>query len=86
MKKIILIPDSFKGTMSSAEICAISTAEIKKEFPLAEVDSIPVADGGEGSVDCFLQAMGGERIQVEAKGPFFENGLSSSYLSYICIS
>ena len=76
MKKIILIPDSFKGTMSSAEICAISTAEIKKEFPLAEVDSIPVADGGEGSVDCFLQAMGGERIQVEVKGPFFENGLS----------
>jgi len=36
------------------------------------VVKIPVADGGEGTVDCFLEALGGEKIQVEASGPFFD--------------
>ena len=54
MKKAILIPDSFKGTMSSAEICSIMKKEILKFYPQCEIISIPVADGGEGSVDAFL--------------------------------
>ncbi|MBE6931647.1 MAG: glycerate kinase, partial [Ruminococcaceae bacterium] len=72
MKKAILIPDSFKGTMSSFEICAIMEGAIHKTYPEAEVLSIPVADGGEGSVDAFLSAMGGERIPVTVSGPYFE--------------
>ena len=73
MKKIILIPDSSKGTMSSAEICGIMERAIRNHFPAAEVLSIPVADGGEGSVDCFLQAMSGDRVPVKVKGPYFED-------------
>lgn len=73
MKKFILIPDSFKGTMSSKEICGIMKEQIEKEFINAEVISVPVADGGEGSVDCFLTALGGERVTCTAKGPFFED-------------
>ena len=73
MKKIILIPDSFKGTMSSAEICEIMSEQIKKYYPEAEVNSIPVADGGEGSVESFLTAMGGERVTVNVKGPYMED-------------
>lgn len=72
MKKVILIPDSFKGTMSSAEICAIMDKAVHTYYPNAEVHSVPVADGGEGSVDSFLQAMGGEKITVPVKGPYFE--------------
>ncbi len=73
MKKIILIPDSFKGTMSSEEICNIMDKSIRKTYPSAEVISIPVADGGEGSVDAFLCAVGGEKKRVQVKGPYFED-------------
>lgn len=71
MKKIVLIPDSFKGTMSSAEICAIMEKAIKKFYPETDVISIPVADGGEGSVDAFLTAVGGKKISVPADDPYF---------------
>lgn len=71
MKNIILIPDKFKGTMSSSEICAIMTRSIKKAYPQANIQSIPVADGGEGSVDAFLQALGGEKVIVKnVQGPY----------------
>ena len=70
MKKILLIPDSFKGTMSSLEICGIMEAGIHRHYPEAEVISIPVADGGEGSVDAFLQALGGEKVTVKAQDPY----------------
>lgn len=73
MKKAILMPDSFKGTMSSSEICAIMKGRILEYFPSCDVISIPVADGGEGTVDCFLEAMNGERVNVRVKGPFMDD-------------
>ncbi len=72
MRKVILAPDSFKGTMSSQEICDILAQELYRVWPDAQVVSIPVADGGEGSVDAFLAAMGGEKIAVPCKGPHWE--------------
>ena len=72
MKKVILIPDSFKGTMSSAEICTVMAQAVQEYYPDAQVHSVPVADGGEGSVDSFLQAVGGEKVSVPVKGPYFE--------------
>lgn len=73
MSKFLLIPDSFKGTMSSEEICSIMEKAIRQNCPTSEIISIPVADGGEGSVNAFLKAMGGERISVSVKGPYFED-------------
>jgi hypothetical protein len=73
MKKFVLIPDSFKGTLSSTEICSIMSNCIKKHYPDAQVVSIPVADGGEGSVDCFLTALGGEKVFLTCKNPYFED-------------
>ncbi len=72
MKKFVLIPDSFKGTLSSQHICDIMSEKIKQNFPVAQIVSIPVADGGEGSVDCFINAMGGEKVFVTATGPYFD--------------
>ena len=72
MNKIVLVPDSFKGTMSSQEICCIMKKEILSFFPQAQVLSVPVADGGEGSVDAFLAAVGGEKITLPIMGPYFE--------------
>lgn len=73
MKKVILIPDSFKGTMSSQEICGILGGVIKNFYPDCTVVSIPVADGGEGTVDAFLAALGGEKRFVTVQGPYGED-------------
>ncbi len=73
MKKIVLIPDSFKGTLSSKQICEIIEKRINVHFPSCQVVSIPVADGGEGSVDAFLTALGGEKIIVTTKNPYMED-------------
>lgn len=69
MKKILLAPDSFKGTMTSMEVCRWMAAAAHEICPEAEIVSIPVADGGEGSVDAFLTAAGGERICAECTDP-----------------
>ena len=73
MKKFVLIPDSFKGTLSSKRICQTMEEKIKKIYGEADIVSIPVADGGEGSVDCFLTALGGEKVFVNCKGPYLSN-------------
>lgn len=72
MKDILLIPDSFKGTMSSAEVCDVMEKAIRTRRPNASVVPLPVADGGEGSVDAFLTALGGERVALRVTGPFME--------------
>ena len=72
MKKAILIPDSFKGTMSSAQIISIMKERILFHNPECEIVSIPVADGGEGSVDAFLTALGGEKVHVRTRDPWNE--------------
>ena len=72
MKKCIIIPDSFKGTLSSAEICTVMSNAVRRHWPDCEIHTIPVADGGEGTVDCFLAAMTGKKVPVHASGPFGE--------------
>lgn len=64
MKKCVVVSDSFKGTVSSREICAIAQRVIPRHFPACEVVCIPVADGGEGTVDCFIQAVDAQRVEV----------------------
>ena len=73
MKKVVLIPDSFKGTMSSGKIISIMAERILSYHPDAQIVSIPVADGGEGSVEAFLTALGGEKVHVRTKGPWGED-------------
>ena len=71
-KKFVIIPDSFKGTLSSIEVCDIIENEILNVFNDAEIKKIPVADGGEGSVDAFLEGLKGEKVFVEVNDPFFQ--------------
>lgn len=72
MEKILLVPDSFKGTLSSRKVCQVMAGQLRRFFPQAQVKSIPVADGGEGSVEAFLAAAGGERRTRTVTGPFGE--------------
>lgn len=71
--KFVLIPDSFKGTLGSSQICRIMEEKIKAHVPDSQTVSIPVADGGEGSVDAFITAVGGSREYVTVKNPYFED-------------
>ena len=72
MKKVIVISDSFKGTLSSREICDIARRSVPRIFPGCEVVAIPVADGGEGTVSCFVEAIGAEPVTVRVSGPWGE--------------
>lgn len=72
MKKVIIIPDSFKGTLSAKQICRILKEKVHQQFPACEVVTVPVADGGEGSVDCFLEVLGGRKETVQVHGPYME--------------
>lgn len=69
MRRILLVPDSFKGTLSSRQVCEIMAQQLGCFFPEADMVSIPVADGGEGSVDAFLAAVGGQRKTLTVTGP-----------------
>ncbi|AJY76919.1 glycerate kinase [Paenibacillus beijingensis] len=66
---IIVAPDSFKGSLSSIEAGRIIEKAFALEWKEARVAVIPVADGGEGTVDALLYATGGERVELNAKGP-----------------
>lgn len=68
MQKIIVIPDSFKGSMSSQEVTDI-LAESAGKYMDCEICRLPIADGGEGSVDCILRAKGGSRKAVMVHSP-----------------
>ena len=73
MKKCIVISDSFKGSLPSRDICAIARERIPLFFPACEVHALNVADGGEGTVDCFLDSCGGERVLVSGvQNPYGE--------------
>ena len=71
--KFVLVPDSFKGTISAEEVCSIMAEQIYRHFPSATVISVPVADGGEGTVDCFLSAVGGQKKFVTVKNLYMKS-------------
>ena len=72
LKKVVLVPDSFKGTLTSVQICDIMARAVRRFYPDAQILSVPVADGGEGSVDAFLQAVGGKKRTCPVQGPYGE--------------
>ena len=79
MKKCIVVSDSFKGTLSSQEICTLAAQRLEAYFPGCEVVRIPVADGGEGTVACFHEACGGMLVSVPVSGPYGE-AITAEYL------
>ena len=70
--KLIFAPDSFKESLTALEICEILERVTARHVPDAEPICIPVADGGEGTVDALLRAMDGRRIRTQVTGPRFE--------------
>ena len=79
MKKCIVISDSFKGSLPSRDICAIARERIPLFFPACEVRALSVADGGEGTVDCFLASCGGERVLVSGVQDPYGEPIDAAY-------
>lgn len=79
MQNFILVPDSFKGTLSAIEVCNIMKLSIKNLYKDANIISVPVADGGEGTVDAFLYALGGEKKSVWVSDAFNEQKILAHY-------
>lgn len=68
IKQVIIAPDSFKGTMEAAQVCRIIQASVRNYFPAAAVRCIPMADGGEGMVDAYLELLGGRKVFLTVQG------------------
>ncbi|MCM8710214.1 glycerate kinase [Clostridium sp. SYSU_GA19001] len=67
--KFVLAPDSFKESMTAKEAAEAMERGIKKVMPDAECILVPMADGGEGTVQSLVDATNGETIEVEVTGP-----------------
>ncbi|KXN76843.1 glycerate kinase family protein [Lactobacillus johnsonii] len=78
MTKYVVAPDSFKESMTAKEVCNAMENGIKKADSAAEVIKVPMADGGEGTVDSLVDATHGQRVIVEVTGPL-GNKISASY-------
>ncbi len=65
---VVVAPDKFKGSLTAREVAGRVSAGIAAVAPGVEVREVPVADGGDGTVDAALAA-GFERIEVRAEGP-----------------
>ena len=68
MKKIIVAPDSFKGSLSSSEACGIM-AEALEQHGQFDIVRLPAADGGEGTLDVLYRYMGGRIGEKNVSGP-----------------
>ena len=78
MKKIVVISDSFKGSLSSKEILNIFQ-EVKQEYlPNVIIKSFPIADGGEGTVEAFSSFQKGQTINITVHDSFL-NLINTQY-------
>src|SRR5216684_1902166 len=67
--KIVVAPNSFKGSLSAAEAAGAIARGVREAIPGTEVIEIPVADGGEGTVAALVSARKGTYREVEVEGP-----------------
>ena len=67
--KIILAPDSFKGTFSAPEVCRAFESGIRRVLGEARITRLPLADGGDGTLDVLLTAAGGKRCNARGADP-----------------
>lgn len=67
--KVVVAPDSYKGSLPAKEVGLIIKNAFELEMPEAEVVTVPMADGGEGTLDALIFATKGEKIETTATGP-----------------
>ena len=76
---ILIVPDSFKGTLTAQQVCDIIGQAFADTIANTNIIKLPAADGGEGLCACLHNIMGGEMISAEVSGVFFEK-MQAEYL------
>ncbi len=70
--RILIAPQSLKGSLTAAEAGSAIAQGVRMVYPKAEIEVVPVADGGEGTVQALVDASGGKIIQQMVTGPLGE--------------
>jgi glycerate kinase len=78
--KVIIAIDSLKGCLSSIEANMAAAEGIRSICPDAEIIQVPVSDGGEGFLEAFRAAIGGEMVEVEVRDPLMRPVLATYLL------
>lgn len=76
--KIVIAPDSFKGSLSAREACIAMEKGVRRVLPDAEIINLPMADGGEGTVDALVSSTGGHLIHEKVNDPL-GNPITAAY-------
>jgi glycerate kinase len=77
--KFVIAPDKFKGSLSGIEFCNAAEKGIKNIFPNATIVKIPLADGGDGTIDALQHTLQGEKTEVLVNNPL-SNPVLATYL------
>lgn len=75
--KIVIAPDSFKESLTSLEVANELEAGLRRVWPDAEYVKVPMADGGEGTVQSLVDATGGRIVKCAVSGPLGQKVLAS---------
>ena len=70
--RIIIAPDSYKGSVSALGVAEAMERGVLRVFPDADIFKIPIADGGEGTVEALVMATGGQKVVQQVSGPLGE--------------
>jgi len=70
--RTVVAPDSFKGCLSAADVAAAIASGVRSADPNADILQVPLADGGEGTVDALVAATGGRLLTRSVEGPLGE--------------
>ncbi len=79
MKKIVIAPDSFKENLTSLQVASAIEQGIRRVLPDAECVKVPMADGGEGTVQSLVDAVGGKFARKQVRGPLGQKPVKARY-------
>jgi len=79
MKTFVLAPDSFKESMTAEQACQAMQRGILQVFPDANCITVPMADGGEGTVDALISSLKGERVTCRVTGPLVSQSIGTYF-------
>ena len=67
--RILIAPDSFKGSLSAVDFCDTARSALSQRFPRAEIHCLPMADGGEGTCEALCRLSGGRLVPARSTDP-----------------
>jgi glycerate 2-kinase len=67
--KVVVAPNAFKGSLTASQAAAAMALGVREAFPQAEVIQVPVADGGDGTVEALVSALRGDYLTADVEGP-----------------